>query len=250
MTEFMTLERATEVFVHGFAFTRSFTHPYLAEQPQPGVWVLRDAPRARGDYRGEEYVAYDSRAAALDALARRSTRGRFKICVLRDTATPDNPIRTAFRELGYRLMAIETLMVHRLAALEPLAEPYPIVRVRTETEAQLLARAARSRQILPEHLAADPAPMRQYMALDGTLPVGWVGSVVVGDCAWCTNMFVAPAYRRQGIGRSLLARMLADDKAAGAEANILLASHAGARLYPTVGYETIGELLMFTPPKA
>jgi hypothetical protein len=63
----MNLERATEVFIHGFAFTRSFTHPYLAEQLQPGVWVLRDAPRARGDYRGEEYVAYDSSPTALDA---------------------------------------------------------------------------------------------------------------------------------------------------------------------------------------
>jgi GNAT superfamily N-acetyltransferase len=245
----MNLERATEVFVHGFAFTRSFTHPYLAEQLQPGVWMLRDAPRARGNYRGEEYVAYDSSAAKLDALARSSTRGRFKICVLHDTATPDAPLRAAFRALGYRLMVIETLMVHRLAALEPLPEPYPVVQVKTAAQAQQLAQAARSRQILPEHLAADPAPMRQYMALDGTTPIGWVGSVVAGDCAWCTNMFVAPEYRRQGIGRSLLARMLADDKAAGAEANILLASHAGAKLYPTVGYETIGELLMLTPPK-
>jgi GNAT superfamily N-acetyltransferase len=245
----MALERAIEVFVHGFAFTRSFTHPYLAEQIQPGVWVLRDAPRARSDYRGEEYVAASISAAALDALARRHTRGRFRICVMQSIAESDAPIRAAFRALGYRLMTTESLMLHRLASLGPVAGSYPVVRVTTEAQAQLLAQAAGSRQILPEHLAVDPAPMRQYMALDGGTPVGWVGSVVVGDCAWCTSMFVVPSHRRRGIARALLIRMLADDKAMGAQANILLASHAGARLYPTVGYETIGKLLMFAPPK-
>jgi predicted acetyltransferase len=61
--------------------------------------------------------------------------------------------------------------------------------------------------------------------------------------------FVVPSHRRRGIARALLTRMLADDKAYGAQANILLSSYAGAKLYPTVGYEEIGELLMFAPPK-
>jgi len=72
--------------------------------------------------------------------------------------------------------------------------------------------------------------MRQYMATDQGTPVGWVGSVVVGAYAWCTSMFVIPAYRRRGIARSLLTRMLRDDAAAGAQASVLLSSHAGGRL--------------------
>ena len=43
--------------------------------------------------------------------------------------------------------------------------------------------------------------------------------------------------------------MLRDDRAAGSKASMLLASHTGGKLYPTVGYETIGELLMFGPPR-
>jgi GNAT superfamily N-acetyltransferase len=166
------------------------------------------------------------------------------------SADSDVSIRQEFRALNYRLMATESLMLHRLAALAPVAQPYPVVQITTAAQAQLLAQAAGSRQILPKHLTADPAPMRQYMALDGETPVGWVGSVVVGDCAWCTNMFVVPSHRRQGIARVLLTRMLADDKTTGAQANILLASHAGAKLYPAVGYETIGKLLMFVPPRS
>ena len=38
-----------------------------------------------------------------------------------------------------------------------------------------------------------------------------------------------------------------DDREAGSQANVLLASHAGAKLYPMVGYEQIGELMLFVP---
>jgi hypothetical protein len=37
----VTIERASEVFVHGFAFTRSFTRPCVAAPVVPGVWVVR-----------------------------------------------------------------------------------------------------------------------------------------------------------------------------------------------------------------
>ena len=242
-------ERAINVFVHGFAFTRSFTHPYLAETLADRVQTLRDAPRRSGGYRAEEVVAWGVPPAELDVVAREKARGHFRVCYLLPTEVPDAEIRASFKTLGYRLGATEELMIHRLAGLAPSDGPRPIVRVTIEEEAERLAKAARRRQILPEHLTADPAPMRQYVALGGSTPVGWVGSVVVGDCTWCTNMFVEPACRRQGIARALLTRMLADDRDAGATANVLLASHAGSKLYPTVGYETLGTLYLFTPPK-
>lgn len=140
-------------------------------------------------------------------------------------------------------------MIHRLDNLVTDPAPYPIVRVTTQPQADLLAKAAGRRQILPEHLTAYPAPMRQYMALTETVPIGWVGSIIVGNETWCTSMFVNPTFRRQGIARSLLYQMLTDDRDSGATANILLASHTGSKLYPTVGYESLGMLYMFTPPR-
>lgn len=245
-----TIERAIDVFVHGFCFTRSVAHPCIVERIAPGVWALRDAPRARGDARVEEYVAYGVPAAALDVLARQHTRGRFRLCVIRTFNELDDSIRTDFRALGYRLMTTEPLMMHRLSTIKPVTEPFPVVQVRTAEQARLLWKTARSRKLLLEHVMSDPAPMRQYMAMDQGTPVGWVGSVVAGDCVWCTSMFVKPEYRRRGIARALLTRMLCDDKAAGAGASVLLASQAGGELYPTVGYEMIGVLLMFVPPKS
>jgi predicted acetyltransferase len=60
---------------------------------------------------------------------------------------------------------------------------------------------------------------------------------------------VVAAQRRRGIGTALLAKMLRDDRAHGARQSVLLASHAGALLYPHVGYEQIGMLLMFVRRK-
>ncbi|HEV7216564.1 MAG TPA: GNAT family N-acetyltransferase, partial [Chloroflexota bacterium] len=246
----MMMERAIEIFVHGFAFTRSATHPCLSEVIAPGVWVLRDAPRTHGEDRSEEYVAFGVPAATVNRLARQYTRGHFRVCVVQSADGPDVGIRADFRALGYRLMTTETFMLHRLSRVEPVPEPFPVCRVTTAEQVQLLTTAAHSRPLSLALLTGEPAPVRQYMALDGATPVGWVTSIAVGDGAWCTGMFVQAAYRRRGIARALLTNMLRDDRAAGAAVSVLLASHAGSALYPTVGFETLGTLLMFVPRKA
>jgi hypothetical protein len=42
-----------------------------------------------------------------------------------------------------------------------------------------------------------------------------------------------------------MTRLLDDDAKHGCKQSVLLASHTGALLYPEVGYEQIGELMMF-----
>jgi GNAT superfamily N-acetyltransferase len=242
-------ERAISVFAHGFAFTRSFTHPYLVKTLSDRARLLHDGPRTSGDSRTAEFIAHDIPVAELTELAREKAPGRYRICYMLPSGEPDGPIRAAFKEQKHRLMATEAFMIHRLKNFVPATVPYAIQRVTTKEEAERLAKAAGSRQILPEHLTAVPVPMRQYVALDGETPVGWVGSTVVGDCTWCNSMFVKPEYRRQGIARALLHQMLTDDRDTGVTANILLASHTGSKLYPTVGYEDLGMLYMYTPPK-
>jgi len=242
-----SIARAIEVFARGFCFTRSFTHPFVAEQLGP-VWVMRDAPRSSGDYRTEEYIAHGVSPAEIDRIARRNTRGRFAVCAIHGIDEPDQPIRADFKTMGYRLRASEALMIHKLQRIPRCDSPAKIQRVTTEKVAERLAKAAGSRQILPEYLC-DDAKMRQYMAMIGGKPVGWVRSIAVGDATWCSNMFVLPKFRRKGIARAMLCQMLRDDRALGARNAVLLASHAGAKLYPIVGYEQIGTLLLYSPGK-
>jgi GNAT superfamily N-acetyltransferase len=112
--------------------------------------------------------------------------------------------------------------------------------------AERLLRAARHRLIMPEHLETTrEARLRVYVALIDERIVGWVRSVVVGDATWVASMHVVPAFRRRGIGKTLLAAMLRDDRATGSVQSVLLASRAGARLYTVLGYRTIATLYLF-----
>ena len=246
------LDVAVEVFVRGYSFTRSFTYPYHAERVD-GVWVVRDGPRKNAaDYRREEWVTLGDDAAGVHRVARRHTRGHYCVCAVRAAGEPDAPLRAAYKALGYRLGTTEPFMVHRLRRIPRLPEPFPVRRVRTPELADTLAKAVGSRQVLPAHFS-DDSPLWQYAAMDGSRPIGWVRSIAVevagGMATWVSNMHVEAKYRRRGIGRSLLARMLRDDRARGASASYLLASHTGALLYGAVGYEQLGELLVYTPAR-
>jgi GNAT superfamily N-acetyltransferase len=261
------LAHAIEVFARGFAFTRTFTHPYRAERVGP-LWVMRDGPRRKADYRNEEWIALGVAPQEVDRIAREHTRGRFAVCAIHGINEPEAPLREGFKALGYRLATTEPFMVHDLEQIPDFESPARIERVLTSEAADRLAKTAGRRQILPQHLKED-APQRQYTAeLDGQL-VGWVRSIQVRsaeggvrsaergvrtaeasfEATWCSNMYVEPAYRRRGIARAMLCRMLRDDRDHDAHQAVLLASHTGAKLYPVVGYRQIGTLLLFTPPK-
>lgn len=241
------MQSAIEVFARGFCFTRSFTHPYVAERIE-SVWGVRDAPRKRGDYRREEWIAHGVSPREMDRVARAHTRGHFAICAICAPGEDEGLLRGEFKELNYRLNATEAVMVHDLERIPRPAAPLKIARVLKPEMAESLAKAAGRRQILDEYLTKD-APLRQYVALEGEVPVGWVRSIHLPCGTWCSDMWVQPTHRRRGIARAMLCKMLRDDRAAGAERAVLTASHAGAKLYPLVGYKEVGTLLLYTPKK-
>lgn len=241
------LQHAIEVFVRGFCFTRSFTHPYLSERIGK-VWVVRDAPRKNGNYRREEWIASGVAPKKIDQVAREHTRGRFAVCAIYGVHESDASLRKDFKALNYRLGTTEAVMVHDLKRIPRFDKPAEISRVTTEGMAERLNKAANSRQVLPEHLAKD-SKLRQYVALVDDKPVGWVRSIDVGHATWCSNMYVDPGFRRRGIARAMMSQMLRDDRTGGSKLAVLTASHAGAKLYPVVGYKQIGTLMLYTPKK-
>jgi len=237
---------AIEVFVRGHAAGRSRTFPYEVSRVG-AAWLMRDAPRKNPrDYRKEEWIAHDVDPAKVDALARRHTRGRFFVCAMIADGEQDAPTRTAYKALGYRLLATEGVFVQRLKRIPKAPSSVSIERVRMPALAARLGKITRTRPI-PDDQLGDDAPFRQYVALDDGTIVGRVRSVDSVGATWCADMYVSPAHRRRGIGRAMLARMLRDDRARGSKCSVLTASHAGALLYPHVGYERIGTLLMFAP---
>lgn len=243
------VEFAIEVFVRGHSAGKSRTFPYEASRVGP-LWVMRDAPRRNPrDYRREEWIAHGVDASEVDAIARQQTRGRFFVCAIVGEGESDDPPRSAYRSLRYRLLATEGFFVHRLKRIPKLPSPVPIVRVRTPDLAARLGKATRSRPI-SDSLLGDDAPFRQYVALDGEDIVGRVRSVDAVGATWCADMHVNASHRRRGIGQALLCRMLRDDRARGSKCSVLTASHTGSLLYPRVGYARIGTLFLFAPGRS
>lgn len=246
MSQRREIEFAIEVFVRGHSAGKSRTFTYEARRVGP-LWVMRDAPRKNPrDYRKEEWIAHGVDAREVDAMARRQSRGRFFVGAMVGEGESDKPTRAAYKSLGYRLLLTEGFFVQRLKRIPRSPSPLPIKRVRTSELAARLGKATRTRPIA-DGLLGDDAPFRQYVALDGEDIVGRVRSVDAVGATWCADMHVLPSHRRRGIGRALLSRMLRDDRARGSKCSVLTASHTGALLYPHVGYERIGTLLVFAP---
>jgi GNAT superfamily N-acetyltransferase len=242
------IEFAIEVFVRGHSAGRSRTFPYEVDRIGP-LWLMRDAPRKNPrEYRKEEWIAHDVAPIEVDAIARRRTRGRFFVCAMIGEGEADEGTRTAYKALGYRLLATEGFFVQRLERIPRPPSQVSIERVRTSDLAERLGKITRTRPISSDLLGYN-APFRQYVALDGEDIVGRVRSVDAAGATWCADMYVNPSHRRRGIGQALLSRMLRNDRARGSKCSVLTASHTGAFLYPRVGYERIGTLLMFAPRK-
>jgi ribosomal protein S18 acetylase RimI-like enzyme len=244
------IEHALEVFVRGFSSEKSRTHPY--EYSRVGqLWWMRDAQRQNArDYRKEEWIAYRAGPREVDQAARRGTRGRFFVGALAVGDKSEIELRAEYKALGYRLLMTEGLFIHRLLRI-PRARPSDvrIEVMKTVEMAEQFGKATRTRPVAIEPLLETSAPFRQYLALDGKELVGWVRSVNAGNSTWCSNLYVKPSHRRRGIARALMLRMLREDRTRGARQSVLLSSHAGALLYPQLGYGQLGVLLIFAPKK-
>lgn len=240
------IDFAVEVFVRGHSAGRSRTFPYEVSRVGQ-LWLMRDAPRKNSAFcRKEEWIAHDVDPSEVDAIARQHTRGRFFVCAMIAEGEPDQPTRAAYKAIGYRLLATEGFFVQQMKRIPKPRSPVLIERVRTPDLAAKLGKITRTRPISNGLLGTD-APFRQYVALDGEHIVGRVRSVDAVGATWCADVHILPSHRRRGIGQALLSRMLWDDRSHGSKCSVLTASHAGALLYPRVGYERIGTLFMFAP---
>jgi GNAT superfamily N-acetyltransferase len=242
------IKAAIDAFASGFCAVKSRTHPYEFATVG-GLLVLRDAPRKNPrDYRKEEWITCRKEAAKVDAVARAHTRGRFFVGQVVPERDDPDAVRADYKCLGYRLLATEPFFVHSLKRIPVARSPARIVQVRTQALAGQLGKATRTRPMTADELSPE-APFRQYAALVDNEMVGWVRSIDAGLSTWCSTLGVAKPWRRQGIARALMARMLRDDRKLGRRSSVLLSSHSGAQLYPQVGYEQIGVLYIFVPPR-
>lgn len=243
------MPQALDAFLRGFSTTRSFIRPYLVSQIAPDLWLLADPPGAAGPARNSEAITYGSEPQAVVQALKDLNLPRHTVCVLLEGDAIAKETQTVYKQLGYRYLHHEPLFVLDIATRVRF-NSFCVRRVVEAEDAQKVAKAARTRQIFPEHLTESDSVCRLYAAFDGDTPVGWARNIRTHpDCSWVAGLFVQASYRRQGIGRTLMSAMLDDDARYGVKWSVLTASSAGAKLYPHLGYIERGQLLIFSPRK-
>ena len=236
----MELRDAADAFISGWSATRRLSGPFEIARRGEADWMHDPTGRRMG-----ELVGVD---VSPETLVDRYPRGeRGAISAIYAPSESLDGHKEAFRRLGWRLLRTEPMFVHALRDLPPL-DPRA-VRARSSEHVARVAKAARKRSVAMGVADADDSPIRLYeTSVDGQ-NVGWVRSVDAGPDAWVSSLNVREACRRQGLGRALMAALLADDARLGRRSSVLLASHAGALLYPTLGYERVGTLMLLMPIK-
>lgn len=243
------IDEALAVFASAVSTLRSFTHPYECKRVGP-LWMLADAPRKSGDYRKSEFIAHEVPPELCKSLIRGEAVTRYMLCAMHGMSIDPAPFVKDFKAAGFGYFGKEILMTANVPRGREAPIDPRIRRVRTLKDAQAIAKSARSRQILPQHLLDPGEPIRLYGAFEREEPVGWVRSVQVGsDKAWVSNLYVSEAFRRQGLGTALMRTLLGDDAQHGVTKSVLLASAVGAKLYPLLGYDQLGILHLFYPHK-
>ncbi|MFM7187106.1 MAG: GNAT family N-acetyltransferase [Armatimonadota bacterium] len=245
------IDAAIETFAGGWCYTRSFTHPYVATRLTPQVLRLHDGPRSNpnADVRREEFVCFGCSPSEALAISASAATGNYAICFVLPLGADDTEVRREFKALGCRLGATEAFMdndVPYISATEPII---PIVRISDQAHADAIGKAWRRKQILSRDIGNENAVHRVYTIHDGEKYIGSCGSIRIEDASWISSLYVDAEYRRKGLGTALMTRVMADDRALGIRKSVLLASHTGAMLYPTVGFSQLGTLYVYNPPR-
>ena len=253
----LTTESAIICSMAGFASVRNFMRPCGFEAVDDGIWVVADPPStSKLPGRTTEFVTYRVGADRVFEAAHGRSYSKYFICAFVENDQEASATIVEYKAAGCRLMRREPFFV--VNTYEAIDYPSDNVRrVTTQDAAEAVGKAARAKQILHEHVSEDDSLCRLYAAYaepyengsDGT-PIGWVRSIKTSPTtAYVAGLFVSEQHRRKGLGRALMSAMLKDDRRLGIEWSVLLASSAGAQLYPHLGYKVRGKLILFSAPK-
>jgi ribosomal protein S18 acetylase RimI-like enzyme len=240
----MDREGAWDTFIEGFtgtAYARRVGTRFRAG-PLDAVRLFDE------DQPGEPFEEFFARACApaeaIAAVTAARTLAEHYI-----TALDDRPgLVAAYADGGYRLIHSEALMLCDLAASEPEEPGHEARLVRDAAEAERL-NASDSQGItwiLPENLADDR--MRHYVvSVDGKLAARGRNLRLDAARGYVSRVYTAEAYRRRGLARALMRRLLADEQERGARWSVLTASGMGQGLYAELGYRALATIHIFVP---
>lgn len=243
--------RAADSFFHGFTLHRSRTFPYIITRSE-GLTVLHDAPRKKPqDMRRAEAITIDRAPTDVHSETEQLNREhpRWSLGAIYTDEASLAEIEAEYRELGYRLVAREAFFIHDHRNL-PTLKPNLTERISTWERMERYAQTTGRKPYRRSDIEGDSPQVRFYCSVSETDIVGAVASIQTpSDTFWVSNLWVTEERRREGRATAMMAQLLLENSQAGKGMTVLLSSKTGAHLYPRLGFEQIGTLLLYQPPK-
>ncbi len=139
------------------------------------------------------------------------------------------------------LMAID-LTTTKLAPVEGIA----VERVTSE-EARRWFNYMRQREVIPPSVLNDARMSCYYIRFGDDLACEGRCIFTPDNIAVIDMIYTSDAYRRRGLGGALMLKMLLDAAEYGAAYSALVASEDGRKLYLTLDYQVLADLLVLEP---
>jgi predicted GNAT family acetyltransferase len=246
-----SLPETIDIVAEALTLNQSIVAPAEVIRHGP-LWIMRDRNSKPGKARLEEVFAYGAPPAEIvRALRDYAPRGRYALAPFVTPEDDAEEIKAVIKASGFRLVRTEPLFVCPLANREPATSPWTIRRVQSAVEArfvctQIYGRA--HRKLRPEDLsAAEPAMRMYWVDVDGKAVAVTRSLRPRPTATWMHDVLTLPEYRRRGIATALMKHVLSEDARLGSEHNVLLASQAGSKLYPLLGYQQPAVLQIYMP---
>lgn len=217
---------------------KSEIYPYVPERVG-GMWVMRDRPLRKRE-RKIEVVSQGLSPAETVRLIGEAGLGWHFVVTVHPSGEELAASRSAFKALGYRALSTEWIFEHDMVSIPVFESALPVRLVETAAQLEDVKQVASQ----PRKLMANT---RLFGIWDSERDYGWVRGVPQDGAFWAYDLYVYEAFRRQGFGRALMSRFLQEARSQGFESSALIASTAGARLYPHLGFREIGTLQVLCP---
>lgn len=247
----LTIPQTIDIMCAAWAINNSITAPSEVVRLGP-LWIVRDSNAKPGKARAEEIIAWGvSPTDTMRAVKEYAPPAKHLLEPLIKLDDDVDAIRSAYKALGYRAMSYETLFVCPLRDRKPIPSEWAIHRITNMDEMRrvTIEVLGRSRRKLRPCDFTDPHPvMRMYYAeVDGRVVAVARSLMPRRGVTWLHGVHTIELFRRRGIATALINQVLADDAALGSRHSALLASQAGAKLYPLLGYKLRAVMQQYAP---
>jgi GNAT superfamily N-acetyltransferase len=247
----LTLPHAIDVVAAALALNRSIVQPAEVVRHGP-LWIMRDADARPGKGRREEIFAFGAPPAeVVRAVQDYGPHGNYALEPFIALGDDTEATKRAYKSLGYRLSYSETLFVCPLRGRAPAGGAWDVRRITTLEQArrvtlEIFGKA--NRKLRPEDLTGARPKMRYYcVEVDGQAVAVARSLMPRSGVTWLHDVHTVPDYRRRGIATALIDHILMEDARLGSRHSVLLASEAGSKVYPGLGYQLRAILQIYNP---